>query len=149
MGPDQGASMLWSDNAEDIYQFQIDRVEPLRIPLLSKLTGPFRYDFFIGSLKGHTDPNDPWVHVEKISFKPTRESGIRIQPHGGCGAARGHEPITLHTFLKSFFSVHECRPRRRSFRAADPGARFGTFDFDWRLPHLREVGHAVHGFAGA
>jgi Capsule assembly protein Wzi len=72
MGPDQGASMLWSNNAEDIYAFEINRVEPLRIPGLLQLTGPFRYDFFAGSLKGHEYPNDPWVHVEKISFKPTR-----------------------------------------------------------------------------
>ena len=96
--------MLWSNNAEDIYDFEINRIEPLRIPGLSRLTGPFRYDFFVGSLKGHTYPNDPWVHVEKVSFKPTRnlEFGFsRMVIWGG----KGHEPITLHTFLHSFFSV--------------------------------------------
>ena len=134
MGPDQGASMLWSDNAQDIYQFQIDRVEPLRIPLLSRLTGPFRYDFFVGSLKGHTDPNDPWVHVEKVSFKPTRnlEFGFsRMVIWGG----KDHEPITLHTFLKSFFSFSAPSPSVKH-SPNDPGARFGTFDFDYRLPYL-------------
>ncbi len=136
MGPDQGASMLWSNNAEDIYQFQIDRVEPLRIPLLSRLTGPFRYDFFVGSLKGHTDPNDPWVHVEKISFKPYRdlEFGFdRMVVWGG----KDHEPITLHTFLKSFFSFQNVSAAEK-FSRGDPGARFGTFDFGWRLPHLQK-----------
>lgn len=136
MGPDQGASMLWSDNAEDIYDFEINRVEPLRIPLLSRLTGPFRYDFFVGSLKGHTDPNDPWVHVEKVSFKPTRdlEFGFsRMVIWGG----KGHEPITLHTFLKSFFSFQNVTAAEK-FSRSDPGARFGTFDFDWRLPHLQK-----------
>jgi hypothetical protein len=136
MGPDKGASMLWSDNAEDIYQFQVDRVEPLRIPLISRLTGPFRYDFFVGSLKGHTDPNDPWVHVEKVSFKPTRdlEFGFsRMVIWGG----KGHEPITLHTFLKSFFSFQNVSGAEK-FSRADPGARFGTFDFDWRLPGLQK-----------
>lgn len=136
MGPDQGASMLWSNNAEDIYQFQIDRVEPLRIPLLSRLTGPFRYDFFVGSLKGHTDPNDPWVHVEKISFKPYRDLEVgfdRMVVWGG----NGHEPITLHTFLKSFFSFQNVTAAEK-FSRSDPGARFGTFDFEWRLPHLQK-----------
>lgn len=136
MGPDQGASMLWSDNAEDIYDFEINRVEPLRIPLLSRLTGPFRYDFFVGSLKGHTDPNDPWVHVEKVSFKPYRdlEFGFdRMVVWGG----KGHEPITLHTFLKSFFSFQNVSAAEK-FSRSDPGARFGTFDFDWRLPHLQK-----------
>ncbi len=135
LGPDRGASMLWSDNAEDIYQFQIDRVEPLRIPLLSRVTGPFRYDFFVGSLKGHTDPNDPWVHMEKISFKPTRnlEFGFdRLVVWGG----KGHEPITLHTFLKSFFSFQDV-PAAVKLSRSDPGARFGTFDFEYRLPYLR------------
>jgi hypothetical protein len=136
LGPDQGAAMLWSSNAEDIYDFQIDRVEPLRIPGLSKLTGPFRYDFYVGSLKGHTDPNDPWVHVEKLSFKPYRdlEFGFsRMVVWGG----KGHEPITLHTFLKSFFSFQNVSGAEK-FSRSDPGARFGNFDFNWRLPHLQK-----------
>jgi Capsule assembly protein Wzi len=135
LGPDKGASMLWSNNAEDIYDFQIDRVEPLRIPLLSRLTGPFRYDFFVGSLKGHTYPNDPWVHMEKISFKPTRnlEFGFdRMTIWGG----KGHEPITLHTFLKSFFSFQNVSVAEKN-SPQDPGARFGSFDFSYRLPFLR------------
>ncbi len=134
LGPDQGASMLWSNNAENIYDFEINRVEPLYIPLLSRLTGPFRYDFFVGSLKGHTYPNDPWVHMEKISFKPTRdlEFGFdRLTIWGG----KGHAPITLHTFLHSFFSFQNVTPAEKLSRD-DPGARFGTFDFSYRLPFL-------------
>ena len=136
LGPDQGAAMLWSNNAEDIYHFQIDRVEPLRIPGLSKVTGPFRYEFLVGSLKGHTYPNDPWVHVEKLSFKPMRdlEFGFsRMVIWGG----KGHEPITLHTFLKSFFSFQNVTGAEKISRD-DPGARFGNFDFDWRLPYLQK-----------
>ena len=34
------------------------------------LTGPFRYDFLVGSLKGHAYPTT-LVLVEKISFRPT------------------------------------------------------------------------------
>jgi hypothetical protein len=136
LGPDQGAAMLWSNNAEDIYSFQIDRVEPLRVPLLSRLIGPVRYDFFVGSLKGHTYPNDPWVHLEKISFKPTRnlEFGFdRLTIWGG----KGHEPVTLHTFLRSFFSFQNVTPAVK-YSTDDPGARFGTFDFTYRLPGLRQ-----------
>jgi hypothetical protein len=135
LGPDRGTSMLWSDNAQNIYDFDINRTEPLNIPGLSRLTGPFRYEFFVGSLKGHTYPNDPWVHMEKISFKPTRdvEFGFsRLVIWGG----KGHEPITLHTFLKSFFSLANVTPAVKNSRN-DPGARFGTFDFTWRLPYMR------------
>jgi hypothetical protein len=134
-GPDQGAAMLWSNNAEDIYQFQIDRVEPMHVPLLSRVLGPFRYDFFVGSLKGHTAPNDPWVHVEKINFKPTKnlEFGFdRMVIWGG----KGHEAITLHTFLHSFFSFSNV-PGSEKITDRDPGARFATFDFNYRLPFMR------------
>ncbi len=136
LGPDKGASMLWSNNAENIYNFEINRVEPLSIPLLSRVTGPFRYDFFVGSLKGHTYPNDPWVHMEKISFKPTQdlEFGFdRLTIWGG----KGHEPITLHTFLHSFFSFQNVTSAEK-LSTNDPGARFGTFDFSYRLPFLRK-----------
>jgi hypothetical protein len=136
LGPDKGASMLWSNNAEDIYDFEINRVDPLVIPGLSRITGPFRYDFFVGSLKGHTYPNDPWVHMEKVSFKPTRdlEFGFdRLTIWGG----KGHEPITLHTFLHSFFSFQNVTAANK-LSANDPGARFGTFDFSYRLPFLNK-----------
>lgn len=134
LGPDKGASMLWGNNAEDIYDFEIDRIEPFRVPGLSRLTGPFRYDFFVGSLKGHTYPNDPWVHMEKISFKPTRDLEIgfdRLTIWGG----KGHAPITLHSFLHSFFSFQNVTPTEKNSRD-DPGDRVGTFDFNYRLPFL-------------
>src|SRR5208283_3901349 len=91
LGPGLGGGMAYSNNAENIYSFRINRTEPLFIPLLSVLTGPFRYEFLVGSLKGHTYPNDPWVHLEKISFRPTvnLEFGFeRTVIWGG----KGHEP---------------------------------------------------------
>ena len=134
LGPGVGGAFAWSNNAENIYSFRIDRIEPLRVPGLSRLIGPIRYDFFVGSLKGHTDPNDPWVHTEKISFKPTPnvELGFsRTVIWGG----QGHAPITIHSFLKSFFSLQNVSAAEK-FSRNDPGARFSTFDFNWRLPYL-------------
>jgi hypothetical protein len=137
LGPGLGAGMAYSNNAENIYSFRINRIEPLHIPLLSYLTGPFRYEFLVGSLKGHVYPNDPWVHVEKVSFKPTEnlEFGFeRTVIWGG----ENHEPITLHTFLKSFFSLTAPTSGSVKDSAQDPGARFGAFDFSYRLPLLRK-----------
>jgi hypothetical protein len=136
LGPAKGGSLAYSNNAENIYAFQIDRTDLLKVPLLSRVTGPFRYVFFVGSLKGHTDPNSPWLHVEKISFKPTEnlEFGFeRATIWGG----KGHVPITLHTFLKSFFSFQNVTLAEKMSRS-DPGARFGAFDFSYRLPLLRK-----------
>jgi hypothetical protein len=132
--PTVGGAFTYSDNAENIYAFQIDRTEPLYIPLLSRLTGAFRYDFFVGSLKGHSDPNDPWMHAEKVNFKPTSNVEIGFERSVIWGG-KGHEPITARTFLRSFFSLANVTPAQKYSRQ-DPGARFGSFDFSWRIPWL-------------
>jgi hypothetical protein len=132
LGPAAGSSMAWSNNAENIYSFRINRVEPLYIPVLSRFVGLFRYDFFVGSLKGHVEPNDPWIHSEKISFKPTPDLEFGFQRSVIWGG-KGHVPITVHTFLRSFFSTTGVEPAVK-FSREDPGARFSTFDFTWRIP---------------
>ena len=136
LGPAEGGSFAWSNNAENIYTFQIDRVEPLYIPLLSRFTGPFRYQFFVGSLRGHTDPNAPWVHLEKVSFKPTVNLELGFERTVIWGG-KNHVPITIHSFLKSFFSFQNVSAAEKLSRN-DPGARFGAFDFSYRLPYMRQ-----------
>jgi hypothetical protein len=158
LGPAQGASFAYSNNAENIYALHINRIEPLYVPGLSWLTGPFRYEFLIGPLRGHTympdpayqanpspdlpnviNPGNPWVHVEKISFRPTENIEFGFERTALFGG-EGHEPVNLKSFLRSFFSLeagscgtstdNKCGP-------TDPGARFGAVDFSWRLPYLR------------
>jgi hypothetical protein len=152
LGPGQGASFAYSNNAENIYGFEINRVEPLRIPLLSRLTGPFRYEFLVGPLHGHnfipnpnyaSDPNPintitpgaPWVHVEKISFRPTENLELGFERTVIWGG-KGHVPVTLHSFLRSFFSF-TAGTSANKFSRNDPGARFGSWDFSYRLPYVR------------
>ena len=135
LGPGLGGGMAYSNNAENIYSFRINRTEPLCIPGLSRFTGPFRYDFLVGPLRGHIYPDNPWVHVEQISFRPTinLEFGFeRTVIWGG----KGHVPITVATFLRSFFSLTAPTPAVKASRQ-DPGARFGAFNFSYRLPLLR------------
>ena len=134
LAPTVGGAFMYSNNAENIYAFQIDRTEPLYIPLLSRLTGPFRYDFFVGSLKGHSDPNDPWMHMEKINFKPTPNVELGFERTVIWGG-KGHEPINIKSFLRSFFSTTNVSGAQKLSRQ-DPGARFSSFDFSWRLPWL-------------
>jgi hypothetical protein len=132
--PTVGGAFMYSNNAENIYAFQIDRTEPVYIPVLSRLTGPFRYVFFVGSLKGHSYPNDPWMHVEKIDFKPTANVEFGFERSVIWGG-RDHEPINIRSFLRSFFSTTAVTPAIK-VTAQDPGARFSSFDFSWRLPWL-------------
>ena len=155
LGPGLGGGMAYSNNAENIYSFRINRVEPIYIPLLSRVLGHFRYDFMIGPLRGHTympnpdnptgsDPTKPnvinpgnsWVHVEKVSFKPTRDLEFGFERTAIWGG-KGHGPITLHSFLTSFFSINSVSSAAIKNSAQDPGARFGAFDFSYRLPFPR------------
>lgn len=136
LGPASGSSMAWSNNAEDIYSFRVNRVEPLNIKFLSRLLGPVRYDFFYGSLKGHTIPRDPWVHAEMFSFRPTENFEFSFERTVIIGG-KGHAPITLHTFLHSFFDTNDTGGTEKNSRD-DPGARFSDFSASYRLPLMRK-----------
>jgi hypothetical protein len=135
LGPGLGGGMAYSNNAENIYSLRIDRIEPLYIPLLSRLTGPFRYDFLGGPLKGHSFPISPWMHAEKVSFRPTENVEIGFERTIIWGGL-GHEPITVKSFLRGFFSLNAAAPGTKN-STSDPGARFGAFDFSYRLPFVR------------
>ena len=135
LGPGLGAGMAYSNNAENVYSFRIDRMEPLRVPLLSRLTGPFRYDFLVGPLKGHSFPVSPWVHVEQVSLRPTENIELGFQRTVIWGGMN-HEPVNLKSFLRSFFSLTAPIPAIKN-STSDPGARFGAFYFSYRLPFVR------------
>lgn len=154
LGPAVGGGMAFSNNAENIYSFRINRIEPLNIPLISRVLGSVRYEFLIGKLRGHTyipnpayaanpssnipnviNPGNPWVHVAKFSFRPTRDLEVGFERSVIWGG-EGHEPITLHSFLKSFLSFNSTYSARKYGRD-DPGARFTAFDFTYRLPFPR------------
>ena len=136
LGPGMGGAMAWSNNAENIYSFRINRVEPLTVPYVSKLLGPLRYDFFYGSLKGHSVPNSPYVHSEMFSFRPTLNFEFGFQRTIIFGG-EGHAPVTLHTFLKGFFDVSDTSVTEKYSRD-DPGARYSDFNFSYRLPFVRK-----------
>lgn len=152
LGPGLGGAFAYTNNAENFYSFRINRVEPLHIPGLSYITGPFRYDFMVGGLHGHTyvpnpsypgpgqpnilNPGNSWMHMEKVSFRPTENLEFGFERSAIWGG-KGHAPITLHTFLKSFFSFYS-PTNGDKLGPNDPGARFGAFDFSYRLPFVRK-----------
>ena len=49
---------------------------------------------------------------------------------------KGHVPITIHTFLRSFFSVANLSAEEKLSRKTR--IRFGAFDFSYRLPFVRK-----------
>ena len=136
LGPGAGAAMAWTNNAENMYAFRINRVAPLNIFLLSKILGPVRYEFFVGSLKGHTFFNDPWAHSSMFSFRPTKNFEFAFQRTVIWGG-KGHVPITIHSFLKSFFDISDTTQAEKIGRT-DPGARYSDFSASYRLPFVRD-----------
>jgi hypothetical protein len=135
-GPSESGSLALSNNAEPIYGLRINRVTPLRVPFLSDLIGPLRYEFLLGSLKGHRYPNAPWVHAQKFSFKPTRNVEIgfsRVVVFAG----KDHVPLTFGSFWHSFTSFSNVSLAEKESRN-DPGFRSSAFDFTWRLPYIEK-----------
>jgi hypothetical protein len=82
------------------------------------------------------NPGDPWVHIEKLSFRPTENLEFGFERSVIWGG-QGHDPITLKSFLRSFFSTTAPADITVKTGRNDPGARFGAFDFSYRLPLLR------------
>ncbi len=136
IGPGVGGAMMWSNNSEGIYSFRVNRVEPLWIPGVSRIFGNFRYDFFIGSLKGHTYPNAPWVHSETIAATLLQSFEVSAQRSIIFGGA-GVQPVTLGTFFDGFFSTTDTTASQK-FGRDNPGARFSSITFSWRPPLVKK-----------
>jgi hypothetical protein len=134
--------LLLSNNAEPFFAVKLDNVSPYRLPLLSKLLGEARSEYFFGRLDGHQFEFDvdhllgpgqiqpqPFIHGLKISFKPTPnlEFGAGFTAmFGGPGL-----PVTFHNFFRTFYA-HTSDP------ATNPGKRIANFDFSYRVPGLRK-----------
>ena len=131
-GPGEGGALLFSDNAEPIYMARASRITSFRLPWIFRWLGPMKWDFFFGKLSGNEYPPRPMIHGEKISFKPTPnlELGFsRTVELGGVG-----RPLTFQQIWNSYFSVTS--PKNET-PANDPGKRTGGFDFNYRVPYVR------------
>ena len=144
-GPSQSGSLLMSNNAEPFWMLRINQTEPLYIPGVSKIFGPFRLDNFLGQLSGHTQfPQGPFIYGQKLSFKPFGNysigkngyhpfQGIEISfARTNVFAGQNHVPMTFGSFWNSFTSFGTV-PADVKFSRNDPGARFGSFDFSWQV----------------
>ncbi len=84
--------MMFSNNAEPINMFRINRVTPFKLPSLLGWLGPIRVEFFVGQLAGpsfceyvstgtvrsFTTPlsPQPFINGQAFSFKPTPQCGV-------------------------------------------------------------------------
>src|SRR6266436_6179346 len=112
--PTEGGPLMFSDNAEPVNMFRINRVSPFKLPSILGWLGPMRVEWFLGQFAGHEFVNDnqaglvgqfrrpldrqPMIHGEKISFKPTPNFEFSVDETTVFGG--GPTPLTWHTFLK-------------------------------------------------
>jgi hypothetical protein len=85
---------------------------------------------------GQTLDPQPFIHGQKLSFKPTRnfEFGVfRTTIYGGPGY-----PLTIHTLLRSLFSTTNEHISSTGGSPNKPGDRRSGVDFSYRLPYLRD-----------
>jgi membrane-associated phospholipid phosphatase len=142
-GANRSTSLVLSNNAEAVSMLRVERMSPLRLPLL----GPVSVSGFLGRLAGHrylrlgpnfvlygdgihdVDPQ-PYLWGANIAFKPTSnlELGFSLT-----AVFAGHgRPLNLKTFLHTF-SQHG------NFQPVEPGDRSPTMSASYRLPKLRNA----------
>jgi len=145
-GTGEGTSLELSNNIQPIDMIRLNRTTPLKLPSILGWLGPLRTEFFLGRLAGYNFiysplglvgqwgealPDQPFIHGQNISFKPTSdfEFGFyRTTIFGGEGYA-----FTLHSLAASLFDTGNS-----TAGAPDkPGKRTSGLDFSYRLPGLR------------
>jgi len=144
-GPSAGGTMAFTDNAQPIEMFRLNRVSPFRLPWVFSYLGDLRFDSFFGRLTGQEFINNsglgtvaqgqygknlnpqPFLSGARISFKFTQNlefSMSKTTLYGGPG-----NPLTLKTFLQSSFGQH--------VHGEALGDGRSVADFAYRIPKLR------------
>ena len=145
LGPGESGALLMSNNAEPILMLKMDSVSPYAIPLISKLLGPARVEYFLGQLGGHQfefngnqllGPGgispQPFLDGGKVSFRPTAnfEVGMGFTAEfAGPGL-----PFTFDNFIRTFY-VHT--QNTSTTTGNNPAKRIANADFTYRIPGMR------------
>lgn len=146
-GPDRSGPMLLSTNARPIDMVRISDASPIRLPGPFKFLGPIRAEFFVGRLSGYqfmfeqsaglignygqSLANQPYIHGQKFSFKPTPNFEIGFSRTTVMGGSV--YPFTLDTFARSVFSTSN----QLAGAPNKSGDRRAGLDFSYRIPKLR------------
>lgn len=131
-GPGESGALLFSDNAEPIYMARASRIAPFRLPWIFRWLGPMKWDLFYGKLSGNQYPPRPMIHGEKISFKPTENLELGFSRTGELGGVG--RPLTFGSLWRSYFTITAPAVETAT---NDPGKRTGGFDFNYRVPFVR------------
>jgi hypothetical protein len=149
--PMQSGPLMFSDNAEPINMFRVNRVSPFKLPSILGWLGPIRMEMFVGQLTGHEFVNDdsaphgqqlvgqfgvplgrqPLLHGEKFSFKPT--PNFEFSVNETTVFAGGPTPLTWHNLIAGYTGFV---PPAVGDLGDITDPRSGV-DFSYRVPGLR------------
>src|SRR5215472_3480320 len=124
----------------------ITRQTPLKLPGILGWLGPMKTEFFLGRLSGYEFifsplgligqwgqalPNQPFIHGQNISFKPTPNFEFGFY-RTTIFAGEGYD-FTTHRLIASLFDIGNSVAGSTD----KPGKRTSGLDIDYRLPGLR------------
>jgi hypothetical protein len=146
--PAQGGPLMFSDDAEPLNMFRINRVSPFKLPSFLGRLGPMRVEWFLGQFAGrefvfrtdtgivgqfgHSIGRQPFLQGQKLSLKPTPNFEFSISLT--VAFAGGPTPLTLHNFLRSYTGLANSG---RQGGVSDEGDGRSGVDFSYRIPGLR------------
>ncbi len=143
-GPGKGGPLLFSNNAEPLTMLRYDRVVPFKLPSFGGWLGPIRGQFVLGRMSGQqfvhvpgqtigaagvSLADQPFIHGEKVSFKPTANFEFSVSRTAIFGGPKF--PATITSFWHSLTSYSN------SGDFSDPGDRRSGFDAQYRVPGIR------------
>jgi membrane-associated phospholipid phosphatase len=150
-GPIAGGPLMFSDNAEPLNMFRINRVSPLKLPSILGWLGPIRLEWFLGQFDGHqfvfrTDTGivgqfgrpigrQPFLQGQKISLKPS--PNLEFSVSVTTVFAGGPTPLTLHNLFRSY-SLSNGNVTQPQGNLSDPGDRRSGVDFSYKVPGMRD-----------
>lgn len=130
LGPGESGPLMLSNNADPQYMLRFSRTTPLILPWIFKYLGTVDAEFLFSKLSGHQFPARPFFNLQKISFHPTKNLEIGFT-RASLWAGVGH-PFTAHALIRNFTSNGDVLSG-----PTDPGDRKSGFDFNYRIPGIR------------
>ena len=131
--PDYSNAFLISNNAAPMYMFRISREAPFEIPGVSRILGPMKLEFFVGKLVRKS--------VSCLApFSMARNSASSPHPTLSL-ASLGRERwqvLDVPTTPKAIWLSYTSLTSSVYFGAINPGKRTAGFDFNYRVPYLRD-----------
>jgi membrane-associated phospholipid phosphatase len=156
-GPDNGSSLMFSNNAVPYPMLKFGRVSPFQLPGFLSWLGKIRNTAFVGVLPGYhwlRGPypefpvyGSPYQSVNPPPYTWGDRVAVKVTPNLELGGALSviwagqGRPATLATWLHTFNT-------NGNFQQNDPGKRYTGFTLSYRVPKLRDwVTFYVDGMA--